>query len=461
MKMKTIRRAELDLTRVQPLRYHSVQAALWLSPKRFNISYAGRRSGKTEIVGKRKLVRKALEGNGGQWPDWRGFAAAPTRDQAKRIYWDDIKRLVPKRLRPRPPSESKLIVYAWNRGGTISEIHVLGMDKPERVEGSPWDYGVLDEYGNMKPQTWPAHVRPSLSDRLGACDFIGVPEGRNHYYDLVKQAEAEPDGQWGTFHWLSEEILPESEIIQAKKDLDELTYEQEYCGSFVVFSGLAYYKFSSKVHVTNCRQYYDPKAPLIFCFDFNVAPGTATVMQELDEWPHNRVPESQNNRSCTSAIGEVFIKRNSNTEKVCDKLLGDWGAHEGLIFVYGDATGGAGGSAKVKGSDWDLVKQKLYPHFGNRLVFKVRKNNPRERARINSVNSRLMTMTGDVHFQVDSSCVNVIKDFEGVKILEGSVGEIDKKSDSMLSHLTDGIGYYVHQEYPIIRMMDTPETHWK
>lgn len=454
-----------SILNVTPLRYHPVQAQLWKSETRFDITYAGRRSGKTEIAQKRKFVLRALKGNDAKFPNWRGFVSAPTRQQAKDIYWEDIKRLCPPPLRAKPVSESNLVVYIWNRSGTISELHVLGMDRPERVEGRPWDYAGLDEYGNMKEETWPAHVRPALSDRKGDASFTGVPEGRNHYYDLVKTAEAstltDSKGRkvWATYHWLSEEILDEDEIIQAKQDLDELTYEQEYCGSFVVFSGLAYYKFNSHVHVSNCKQYYDSKAPLIFCFDFNVAPGTATIVQEMTEWPIAQTPII--GQTCTSIIGEVFIKRNSNTEKVCDKLLKDWGDHQGLIFIYGDATGGAGGSAKVKGSDWDLVKQKLYPHFGERLVFKVKKSNPRERARINAVNSRLMSMVGDIKTQIDSTCINTIKDFEGVKILEGSVGEIDKKSDSMLSHLTDGFGYYVQREYPVIKLAPMKTEFWK
>ena len=76
-----------------PLRHHPTQSALWQSKARFNVVPAGRRSGKTEICGKRKLIMKALIG--GKFSDWRGFAGAPTRDQAKRIYWKDLKKLVP------------------------------------------------------------------------------------------------------------------------------------------------------------------------------------------------------------------------------------------------------------------------------------------------------------------------------------------------------------------------------
>lgn len=438
-----------------PLRSHPVQGMMWRSKARFNVVHAGRRSGKTEIMGKRKCVLKALRG--GKFPDTRIFLGAPTRDQARRIFWSDLKLMVPKRLLARSPSESHLSIHLING----SELHVLGMDKPERIEGPPWDHGVLDEYGNMKPQTWGEHVRPALSDRNGSCDFIGVPEGRNHYYDLDKSAKADDTGVWASWHWNSSEILNPEEIKQAKRDLDELTYQQEYEGSFVSFSGMAYYNFREG---RNCRKgwarYYDKVKPLIFAFDFNESPGVCAVMQELQKFIPHQVPII--GKTTTTIIGEVHIPQNSNTIRVCDRLVKDWGGHRGEVYCYGDATGGAGGSAKVAGSDWDLVKQVLYPTFRHRLHFRVDAANPRERARVNSMNSRLFNMLGETYLVVDPTAApNVVKDFEGVRVLLGGSGEIDKKRDPKLSHLTDGIGYYSNKEYPVRRMIASGQKYWK
>jgi hypothetical protein len=436
-----------------PLKYHPVQAALWLSKHRFNVVPAGRRSGKTEICGKRKLVLRALMG--GKWPDWKGFAAAPVRAQAKRIYWNDLKNLVPKSLYAKPPSESNLIIYLING----SEIHVLGMDKPERIEGTPWDHGVLDEYGNMKKSTWPEHVRPALADRKGTCDFIGAPEGRNHYWDLWNRTKEDTTGTWGGYHWISADILDVEEIEQAKKDLDELVYQQEFEGSFIVFTGAAYYNYNEDIHVGKYRQYYNPAEPLVFCFDFNVAPGTASVIQEIQHWPNGYV--SIADRTVTAIMGEAYIKSNSNTVRICKKLIEEWGEHEGYVFCYGDVTGGAKGSAKIAGSDWDLIKGELQPVFGDRLKFRVPSANPRERQRVNAVNSRLLNTFGDPSFVIDGQhAEHVVKDFEGVRV--DDAGEIDKKRDLNLTHLSDGIGYYIHKEFPIRKYEEsTVPLYWK
>lgn len=456
--------AQLD--RWTTLKHHAVQQAYWHSPHRFNVVPAGRRSGKTELA-KRKLVRKALTTNRPWAPQY--FAGAPTRDQAKRIFWEDLKALVGKDMMRKTPSESNLTIFTH----TGADIWVVGLDKPERVEGSPWDGGVLDEFANMKPTAWGMNVRPALSDRKGWCDLIGVPEGRNHYYDENQKALALMEqfgaaSEWGSFTWPSRDILDPAEIAAAMRDLDELTFQQEYEASFVNFEGRAYYPFDDKVHCKPLR--YDPKAVLGLCFDFNVDPGVCAIVQEqvmpgqYARMPHP--PRSQGAKPIpnpagallldqplygTGVIGEVHIPRNSNTPAVCRRIEQDWAKHQGRVICYGDATGGSRGSAKVQGSDWDLVEASLRPVFKERLSFRVKEANPKERARINATNSRLRSVMGDIRLMVDrAKAPNVVRDFDGVQLLKGGSGEIDKKANPALTHLSDGVGYYVEYEFPVI-----------
>jgi hypothetical protein len=431
-------------TRWQPMRSHAAQAAYYTSTRRFNVTPAGRRSGKTEIA-KRRLVRRAIRGSRFDRP--RYFFGAPTWDQAKRIAWADLKRLVPKEAMRGRPSESELIIPLWHGG----EIYLLGMDKPERIEGAPNDGGVLDEYGNMKEKAWGEHVRPALSDRDAWCDLIGVPEGRNHYYVTALKAQADiaergDDSEWGYHHWISADILPAKEIEAARRDLDELTFQQEYEASFVNFEGRAYYNFSDE-NKARLRDRYDPKQPLLICLDFNVAPGVAAIAQEM------QLPSGV---SGTGVIGEVYIENNSNTPAVCRKLLMDWGNHTGRVEVYGDATGGARGTAQTEGSDWDIAKSRLAKGeqgvrgFGSRVSFYIKSDNPAERARVNAMNSRIKAASGVRRLIVDPSAApRVVRDLEGVRLLAGGSGEIDKKIDPKLTHISDAIGYYVDYRFPV------------
>jgi hypothetical protein len=57
---------------------------------------------------------------------------------------------------------------------------------------------------------------------------------------------------------------------------------------------------------------------------------------------------------------------------------------------------------------------------------------------------------------------NVVRDFESVALIEGGSGELDKRSNPDLTHMTDAIGYYIWQEYPLSRLWEPiKERFWK
>ena len=441
--------AELRPKRLYPLRPHAEQTRLKKSKARFKVVPAGRRSGKTERA-KRRLAKVAMSPS--DWDDPRYFAGAPTRDQAKAIYWNDLKAMIPKAFLAEPPRETELML----RLVSGAELWVVGMDRPERIEGRPWNGGILDEFANMRKGTLGENVRPALSDRKGWCWLIGVPEGRNHYYDLNQYALHDGDPEWDSFTWPSIDILDPAEVEAARRQLDPLVFAQEYEASFINFTGRAYYPF---LEATHCKQLvYDPKAPINFCFDFNVEPGVCAVTQEQRmpgqfERDERGLVDLSRPIFGTGVIGEVHIPRNSTSEAVARRLVKDWATHEGLVRCYGDATGGARGSAKVTGSDWDIIKRELRPTFMERLSFRVQSANPPERVRINAVNTRLMAGTVQapiIRLMVDAKrAPNVVKDLEGVRLLEGGSGEIDKKATPNLTHISDAFGYYVVKEFPI------------
>ena len=125
-----------------------VQLDLVNDDVRFKVVPAGRRSGKTERA-KRYIIKTALRNANEAY-----FVAAPTRDQVKKIYWTDLKRLAPESqvLKFR---ETELAIYFVN--GTV--LTLIGLDKPERIEGTFWSGGIIDEIADIKSDAWEAHIR--------------------------------------------------------------------------------------------------------------------------------------------------------------------------------------------------------------------------------------------------------------------------------------------------------------
>ena len=82
-------------------------------------------------------------------------------------------------------------------------ISLKGADRPETMRGVSLAYLVLDEYADMKPDVWELILRPALSDLKASALFIGTPMGRNHFYDLYKQAELGGDPNFKAWHYTS------------------------------------------------------------------------------------------------------------------------------------------------------------------------------------------------------------------------------------------------------------------
>jgi hypothetical protein len=426
--IEILKKSKLLPERWTPLRPHPVQNELWTSLNRFKVVPAGRRSGKTELA-KRRLI-KSLPLKLPYGPA-RYFAAAPTNDQARRIYWDDLKALTPKQWLASRPNESRMIIK------TIfgSEIEVVGLDKPERIEGSPWDGGIIDEIGNVKAGAWQENVRPALSDRNGWCWLIGVPEGRNHYYDLYEYARISKDPEWGAFTWFSADILPASEIAAAKRELDPRTYRQEYEASFESYEGTVYYNFSEK----NIAQWeYQSRLPVCLRFDFNETPMSCTTAQVTKEtYGDNRLDH-------VHVFDEISI-RSSNTVEVCNELINRFTKPPVMSYVYGNAYGNTSTTGKT---DYQIV-QEMLSKKGWKLEFRIPSSNPSVVDRTNSVNAMLCSIDGYVRTTIDPRCRELIQDFQRVTFKEGT--RVINKDDPDRTHWSDGHGYHVHLDYPVKR----------
>jgi len=423
---------------INPNNLREKQRIIAADNHRFRVLPTGRRFGKT-FLAVYELLRCASQINKTAW------YVAPTYRQAKQIAWKMLKDAISFLQWRVKFNESDLSCYFIKSGSTIA---LRGADNYDSLRGVGIDMLIMDETPDIKQEAWTEVLRPTLSDTGGDALFLGTPKGRNWFYDLYMRGKEEmPDWKSWQFTTLDGGNVSEEEIKAAERDLDDLTFAQEYLGSFINFEGRAYYPFTFEKHCASLS--YDPKQPLMFCFDFNVAPGVAAVMQD------QKLP---NGIQGTGVIGEVYIPRNSNTPAVCRKLVEDWGKHEGAVICYGDATGGARGSAKVQGSDWEIIRDELKPVFKERLSFRVKRANPPERTRVNAVNSMLMNVNGDIRLMVDPQrAPHVVKDFEGVQLLEGGSGEIDKKASPELTHLSDSIGYRIEYDFPIMGKMEKIE----
>lgn len=383
---------------------------------------------------------------------------APTHDQAKRISWERFRAWIPKwALR------SMNISDRYFEFVTGARLYVIGMDQPKRVEGIHLDGVVLDEFADMKPEAWTSSVKPALDTEgrpPGWGMFIGRPRGKNHFYKLLQKA-IDLDG-WGVYYpWPSWLVLSPEKIASARRELDDRSFRQEYGGEFLSDAGRAYYQFGAW-NITDLQ--YDPDEPLLLGFDFNVSPGVAVVAQDLEqaydliECPRCAVAQpGRSGEQChyckyhlpfetvTAVIDEVWIDEDSNTRRVCERLLEKWGGrHKGPVLCYGDATGGARKTSAER-SDWQTIEDYLsrqWPVF----EIDVPKANPAQRDRVVVMNSRLRNASETVRIYVDRErCPHLIDDLDMTQLDDR--GDLDEGKDKKYTHMSDALGYLVHQRF--------------
>lgn len=210
------------------LSLHPKQLEVFQDPRRFKIIVAGRRWGKSRLACA-NAVAKALptELNGYDLTDKGVFVIAPTHDQAKRIYWAQLKRLTAP-VAVRTLENTGRIELTNNRW-----IEVRGADKPDSLRGVGLSDVVLDEFASMKANVWEEILRPALADVKGGAMFIGTPAGKNHFYQLTMEARNNP-AEWGVWSFKSRDnpFLDPKEIQAAAANMTAAQFAQEFEASF-------------------------------------------------------------------------------------------------------------------------------------------------------------------------------------------------------------------------------------
>jgi hypothetical protein len=416
--------------RWEKFRYHPLQAKAFHSKARFINLACGRRSGKTELA-RRKLVIACAEKKPWRRPQY--FYALPTYEQAEKVAWGEILQLIPK---PWIKSQNIMKMRIETIFGSI--IYIVGMDKPQRIEGLAYDGGIIDESCDQKPGSYDLSVRPALSDRKGWCWRIGVPKrsgvGSAEFREVFEKGLKHNDLDMASYAWPSSDVLPSEEIAAAKRELDPKDFREQYEASWEQAGGLVFYTFDKNIHVTEDIKYW-PHLPLYIGMDFNVDPMCWVVGHVIENYSFN------NNQKSLIIFDEVVI-RDTNTPEALDALYSRYSNHSERIYFYGDA---ASRQRKTSASLSDYLHICNSNKFGKKKIF-IPKSNPPIADRFSATNCLLMNEAKEIKLFIHPRCKWLIHDLSYRAYKEGTcipndIGDI--------GHITDALGYLIWSEFPL------------
>ena len=196
--------------------------------RRFNVVACGRRWGKTAL-GIDKAVETLADGYPVGW-------FAPTYKTLLEV-WDEIVDRLGPVIKRKNATDRRIDVV---NGATLE---CWSLDKADAGRGRRYKRVILDEaaYAPYLEKAWEGSIRPTLTDWRGDAWFLSSTNGRNYFYRLYQR------GISGDSGWVSWQMptstnpyIDSEEIIEARRDLPESKYAQEYEAAFTEDAGMVF-----------------------------------------------------------------------------------------------------------------------------------------------------------------------------------------------------------------------------
>jgi len=211
---------------------HPGQMLVHRHPARFKVLCCGRRWGKTQFAAA-KAFEAAAAGGIAWW-------VAPTYDVGT-MGWRKIERLA-KQIPGSVIKQSDREIHLPSGGMVV----IRSADGQRSLRGEGISRLIVDETADVPRDRWQADLRPALSDKQGDAIFIGTPKGRaNWFYDLFSRGQDATRPTWMSWQMstYTNPFVSNEEIDEAKKDMPEWLFRQEYLAEFVAFQGRVYKMF--------------------------------------------------------------------------------------------------------------------------------------------------------------------------------------------------------------------------
>jgi PBSX family phage terminase large subunit len=262
---------------------HQAQATILQDQHRFRVLVCGRKFGKTTLAAE-EILGCAISNSGR-----RVLYIAPTKLDAKRLMWDRLKGKLGKSIIREDGTRLEFTIKTVDNGK--SDIFLGSWEVFDSYRGDEFDLIVFDEVQDYKNFWigWMEAMRPTLTPRRGVALFMGTPKGFTHLYDLYNFGETKKDFASFKYTTYDNPYIPVDEIEQARVDLPDEKFEQEYLASFMKTQGLVYQQFNREKHVTT----ENPKTSIetILGIDFGYTNPAAIIPIKVDGDSHYWIRE--------------------------------------------------------------------------------------------------------------------------------------------------------------------------
>ncbi len=330
----------------------------------------------------------------------------------------------------RASEKERHIRFKW---GTT--VEAKSADNPDSLVGEGLDLLIIDEAAKVKRKIWDMYLSPTLSDRKGKGIFITTPEGFNWIYDLYLLGQE--DDLWESHQapsWDNHFAFPNGKndnfLLERKRNMDKVVYEQEYGAKFTSFSG-SVYPFERELDVGHYP--YNPNFPTFCSIDFGYR------MPAVGWFQTHRVGGIWH----INMIDEIIHKKNVKTDELALKIKEK---PYNVLKYFGDP---AGMQAQGQSGLGDI---EIFRRNGIIINTKRDKTSKSIASGVSHVRSYIENAQGERHFHINKKCTGIMMDLENYRYPEQKEGadlKPDPLKDGFHDHGCDMIRYFFINRFPI------------
>lgn len=392
------------------------QVEIHNSDTRFKLVVAGRRAGKSQLA-LQEIIKHCLT-----TPNAVAWWVAPTYKDAREVGWEELQVHMPVLRHAIRHQHLSYLRIEFING---AKLYFKGSDKFDSLRGRGLTFCVLDEAAFCHEDTWKLAVRPALSDKQGKAILITTPNGHNWFREQYIYATRPGNKAWQAWHFPSSvnPLLTQEDLDEAKHELSEMDYRQEYLAEFVTKAGMIYDEFSDD-NIIDEFIFNPDRHDIYLGMDFGYANPTAVAFMAVDRGTGNVIQ-----------FDEVYLSRtpiDEIIEHIYIRLRADRVSMP--LAVYSDPAGNAEElSSGISPVDFMRGKGFTVVNMGTNVA-----------PGLSLVRSYIKNAAGQRRYHITKNCIETIRSLRGYSyklgIFKRPTEEPDK--DNIHDHACDAVRYF-------------------
>lgn len=219
------------------------------SGAKYSAIRASRQAGKTVLLEHATVMLACFKSN------QIGAFISPSHSQSGKVF-KSLKKKIPKQLiRKTVSSNDDRHILLVN--GT--EIQFKSSENYDLIRGNSYDFVILDEFAFQRREAWETVIKQTIAAKKKARVIAAsTPLGRNLFYEWCINGMDEKNTRYKHyyFHYSHNPYYDVEEVEQAKKELPEAIFNQEYLAQFIFGNSVVFGDFSKFQTV---KKWQEPK----------------------------------------------------------------------------------------------------------------------------------------------------------------------------------------------------------